>query len=62
LWLNISNEYLPWYCPNPLGPTPPKGTLSRPYCKENHQRTWVYIFAGEKIRPTILMGMAWDYW
>jgi hypothetical protein len=32
LWLNISNEYLPWYCPNP---TPPNGMLSRPYCKQN---------------------------
>lgn len=34
LWLNISNEYLPWYCPKPLCPMPPNGMLSRPYCKQ----------------------------
>ncbi|BAS90292.1 Os04g0540750 [Oryza sativa Japonica Group] len=32
LWLNISKEYLPWYCPNPLSPTPPNGSESIPYC------------------------------
>jgi hypothetical protein len=24
---------LPWYCPNPLCPTPPNGSESIPYCK-----------------------------
>lgn len=33
LWLNISKEYLPWYCPNPLSPTPPNGSESIPYCR-----------------------------